>query len=54
MEAGKELGIRNVGYYAMKCMRVERGRPGYGSELTPFTSPADVGLETNTNMDKVG
>ena len=54
MDAGRDLGIRNVGHFAVKCARVQRGRPALGTELTPYTNIRDVRLSSAVDMDKVG
>jgi glycine/D-amino acid oxidase-like deaminating enzyme/glycine cleavage system aminomethyltransferase T len=33
MEAGKPLGIRDAGYYALDALRIEQGRRAWGAEL---------------------
>ena len=44
LDAGRELGIAQAGYYAMNSLRLEKGYRAFGSELTPERNPAEAGL----------
>ena len=46
MEEGKTFDIRNVGSYALECLRVEIGIPLSGYELTSQVTPYEAGLES--------
>ncbi|EDO41600.1 predicted protein [Nematostella vectensis] len=51
-KAGKAMDIRNVGCYAVDALRVEKGYPRLGIELTPFVNPFQAGLESRICMFK--
>ena len=53
MEAGRDMGIRNAGRFAVDCLRLERFVPRMGSELTPFTTPWEAGMKHMVNLHKV-
>lgn len=53
MEAGRELSVRNVGRSAVDCLRIERGIPQMGSELTSFVTPKEAGLMDWVRIQKV-
>lgn len=53
MAAGKPLGIKNAGYYAIDSLRVMRGYPRLGVELGPFTNPFQAGLDERIDINKV-
>ena len=42
--AGKEFGIRPVGYRALESLRLEKGYRAWGSDITPNDSPFEAGL----------
>jgi 4-methylaminobutanoate oxidase (formaldehyde-forming) len=42
--AGKDLGLRDCGYYALDALRIEAGRRAFGAELSPDCSPYEAGL----------
>lgn len=44
MLAGKEFGIRPVGYRALESLRLEKGYRAWGSDITPNDSPFEAGL----------
>ena len=52
MEAGKVLGIRDAGYYALDALRVEQGRRAWGAELGPDETPWEAGLAFSVKLDK--
>ena len=52
MEAGRDLGIRDAGYYALDALRIEAGRRAWGAELGPDENPFEAGLAYAVNMDK--
>ncbi len=51
-EAGADLGLRDVGARAMDSMRLEKGYPRSGMELTADVSPFEVGLDFAVKLDK--
>jgi len=42
--AGKDLGLRDCGYYALDALRIEAGRRAFGAELSPDCMPYEAGL----------
>jgi 4-methylaminobutanoate oxidase (formaldehyde-forming) len=54
VEAGSELGLRQVGYHAMEHLRCERGYREFGLDLTPDDTPFEAGLGFVVRMDKPG
>jgi 4-methylaminobutanoate oxidase (formaldehyde-forming) len=53
-EAGAEFGLRDAGYYAVECMRLEKGYRAWGRELTPDDTPFQAGLAWAVKLDKPG
>ncbi len=53
-EAGAEFGLRDAGYYAVECMRLEKGYRAWGRELTPDDTPFQAGLGWAVKLDKPG
>ncbi|MBU3739589.1 MAG: FAD-dependent oxidoreductase, partial [Rhodoferax sp.] len=53
-EAGRDLGLRDAGYYALDALRIERGRRAWGAELGPDESPLEAGLMGLVDLDKPG
>ena len=43
-EHGADLGVRNAGYYAINCLRLEKAYRAFGPELNPDYTPLDAGL----------
>lgn len=43
-EAGRDLGVRNAGHYAINSLRLEKGYRAFGSELSPDETPIEAGL----------
>ncbi len=52
MDAGKDLGIRDAGYYALDALRIEAGRRAWGAELGPDENPFEAGLAYAVSLDK--
>jgi glycine cleavage system aminomethyltransferase T/glycine/D-amino acid oxidase-like deaminating enzyme len=52
MEAGRDLGLRDAGYYALDALRIEQGRRAWGAELGPDESPWEAGLAFSVKLDK--
>ncbi len=44
MEAGKDVGVRPVGYRALESLRLEKGYRAWSSDITPNDSPFEAGL----------
>ncbi len=42
--AGRDLGLRDAGYYALDSLRLEKGYRAWGRELTPDYTPLEAGL----------
>jgi 4-methylaminobutanoate oxidase (formaldehyde-forming) len=51
-EAGRDLGLRNAGYYALDALRIEQGRRAWGAELGPDETPWEAGLAFSVKLDK--
>jgi 4-methylaminobutanoate oxidase (formaldehyde-forming) len=54
MEAGRDLGLVNAGYYALDSLRLEKGYRAWGRELTPDINPFEAGLSFAVKLDKDG
>jgi 4-methylaminobutanoate oxidase (formaldehyde-forming) len=52
MDAGRDLGARNAGYYAVESLRLEKGYRAWGRELTPDYNPCEAGLGFAVQLDK--
>jgi len=52
MEAGAAFGARNLGYYAVESLRLEKGYRAWGRELTPDYNPYEAGLSFAVKLDK--
>ena len=53
-DAGRDLGLRDAGYYALDALRIERGRRAWGAELGPDETPFEVGMMAAVDLDKPG
>jgi glycine cleavage system aminomethyltransferase T/glycine/D-amino acid oxidase-like deaminating enzyme len=53
-EAGRDLGLRDAGYYALDALRIEMGRRAWGAELGPDETPFEAGLAFTLRLDKPG
>lgn len=53
-QAGRDLGLRDAGYYALDALRIEQGRRAWGAELSPDETPWDAGLAFSVKLDKTG
>jgi len=51
-EAGRDLGLRDAGYYALDALRIEQGRRAWGAELGPDETPWEAGLGFSVKLDK--
>ncbi len=52
LEAGRDLGLVNAGYYAIDSLRLEKGYRAWGRELTPEINPFEAGLSFAVKLDK--
>jgi 4-methylaminobutanoate oxidase (formaldehyde-forming) len=52
MNAGRDLGLVNSGYYAVDSLRLEKGYRAWGRELTPDINPFEAGLAFAVNWTK--
>ncbi|XP_031565803.1 pyruvate dehydrogenase phosphatase regulatory subunit, mitochondrial-like isoform X2 [Actinia tenebrosa] len=52
MTAGKPFGITNAGCYCVDSLRIEKGYPRMGIELTSFVTPYEAGLENRIDLQK--
>ncbi|UYN97099.1 MAG: FAD-dependent oxidoreductase [Enhydrobacter sp.] len=50
--AGHEFGLRDMGYYAIEGLRIEKGYRAWGRELTPDDNPWQAGLGWAVKLDK--
>jgi glycine cleavage system aminomethyltransferase T/glycine/D-amino acid oxidase-like deaminating enzyme len=50
--AGRDLGLRNAGYYALDALRIEQGRRAWGAELGPDETPWEAALDFSVRLDK--
>jgi sarcosine dehydrogenase len=53
-EAGAGFGLRDAGYYAVECLRLEKGYRAWGRELTPDDTPFQAGLGWAVKLGKPG
>lgn len=53
-EAGAEFELRDAGYYAVECLRLEKGYRAWGRELSPDDTPFQAGLGWAVKLDKPG
>jgi len=51
---GAEFGLSDAGYYAVECLRLEKGYRAWGRELTPDDTPFQAGLGWAVKLDKPG
>jgi 4-methylaminobutanoate oxidase (formaldehyde-forming) len=52
MQAGRDLGVADAGYYAIDSLRLEKGYRAWGRELTPDINPYEAGLAFAVGFDK--
>jgi len=52
--AGPEFGLRDMGYYAIEGLRIEKAYRAWGRELTPDDTPWQAGLGWAAKLDKPG
>ena len=51
-DAGRDLGLRDAGYYTLDALRIEAGRRAWGAELGPDETPWEAGLGYAVALDK--
>ncbi|XP_055956518.1 pyruvate dehydrogenase phosphatase regulatory subunit, mitochondrial [Patella vulgata] len=51
MDAGKDYGIRNAGYYALRHLRIEKSFAYWGLDLNAYTTPLECGREFRVKLD---
>jgi len=49
---GCDLGLSDVGYYALESLRLEKGFRAWGAELTPDINPIEAGLDFCVDLQK--
>jgi heterotetrameric sarcosine oxidase gamma subunit len=54
LDAGRDLGVANAGYYAIESLRLEKGYRAWGRELSPDLTPYEAGLGFAVALDKPG
>jgi 4-methylaminobutanoate oxidase (formaldehyde-forming) len=54
VEAGRDLGLVDGGYYAIEALRLEKGYRAWSRELTPDIDPWQAGLGFAVDLDKPG
>ncbi len=52
MEAGREFGLCDAGYYALESLRLEKGYRAWGREISPDVTPWEAGLGFAVKLDK--
>ncbi|PVD21211.1 hypothetical protein C0Q70_19380 [Pomacea canaliculata] len=52
MEAGKDYGVRNAGYYALRHLRIENFFAYWGLDLSEKTTPLECGRGYRVKFDK--
>ncbi len=52
MAAGRDLGLRDAGYYALESLRLEKGYRAWGREISPDVTPWEAGLGFAVKPDK--
>lgn len=48
--AGADLGLKPVGFYAMECLRTEKGFRSWGHDITTDETPLEAGLGFATKL----
>ena len=52
VDAGRDLDLRDAGYYALESLRMEKGYRAWGRDLTPDCTPLEAGLAFAVRLDK--
>jgi pyruvate dehydrogenase phosphatase regulatory subunit len=48
---GRDYGIRNAGYYALRALRIEKFFAYWGLDINPDTTPFEVGRDFRVKFD---
>ena len=51
-DAGAAFGLKDIGYYAIDSLRIEKGYRAWGRELTPDVTPFEAGMGFAVKPDK--
>ena len=51
-QAGKDLGLRDAGFYALDSLRMEKAYRAWGRDVTPDDTPIEAGLDWAVRYDK--
>lgn len=51
MSAGEQYGLKHVGYYAMRALRVEKFYAFWGQDLDTMTTPLECGRSWRVKFD---
>jgi len=51
MSCGKNYGLRNAGYYALRTLRTEKFFSYWGTDLLPQDTPLECGREFRVKFD---
>ncbi|MSO93771.1 MAG: FAD-dependent oxidoreductase [Rhodospirillales bacterium] len=52
VEAGADLGLRDIGIDALTCLRVEKGYRAWGTDIGPEDNPYEAGLGFSVKLGK--
>ena len=52
MRYASDYGIKNVGHFALRCLRIEKFIPFWGEEITGDTTPNEVNRAYKVKFDK--
>ncbi len=52
VRAGRDLGLRDAGYYALDSLRLEKGYRAWGRDIGPDCTPLEAGLAFAVCLDK--
>ncbi|MFQ5620146.1 MAG: FAD-dependent oxidoreductase, partial [Rhodospirillales bacterium] len=52
VRAGRELDLRDAGYYALDSLRLEKGYRAWGRDIGPDYTPLEAGLAFAVRLDK--
>ncbi len=52
VRAGRDLGLRDAGYYALDSLRLEKGYRAWGRDIGPDRTPLEAGLAFAVRLDK--
>ena len=50
MKVGKDYGIRNCGYLALRHLRIEKLFAYWGTDMDPHTTPIETGREFRVEL----